>query len=66
MLDYMGMGKDSVMVVHGGGMYGDKELTKIRWCEQYAKLPNEVCERLYWKNCEKCFSIEDCLEISKK
>ena len=26
-LDYMGMGKDSVMVVHGGGIYGDKEKT---------------------------------------
>ena len=66
MLDYMGMGKDSVMVVHGGGMYGDKELTKNRWCEQYAELPDEVRERLVLENCEKCFSIEDCLEISEK
>ena len=24
----MGMGKNSIMVVHGGGLYGDKEATK--------------------------------------
>ena len=24
----MGMGKDSVLVVHGGGLYGDKEKQK--------------------------------------
>ena len=65
-LDYMEMGKDSVMVVHGGGMYGDKELTKKRWCKQYGELPQEVRKRLVLENCEKCFSIEDCLEISYK
>lgn len=65
-LDLMGMGKDSVMVVHGGGIYGDKELTKKRWCEQFYKLPKNVQERLVLENCEKCFSIKDCLDISKK
>ena len=32
-LDLMGMGPDSVMVIHGGGMYGDKAATRLRWCE---------------------------------
>ena len=27
-LDLMGLGKNSVMVVHGGGMYGDKRKNK--------------------------------------
>ena len=27
-LDLMGLGVNSVMVVHGGGVYGDKEATK--------------------------------------
>ena len=65
-LDLMGMGKDSVMVVHGGGIYGDKELTKQRWCDQFYKLPKNVQQRLVLENCEKCFSIKDCLDVSKK
>ena len=62
----MGMGDDSVMVVHGGGLYGDKEKTKDRWCEQFYKLPENVKRRLVLENCEKCFSIIDCLDVSKK
>jgi len=64
LLDLMGMGDDSVMVVHGGGMYGDKEATKKRWCEQFKLLPQNVQKRLVLENCEKCFHIQDCLDIS--
>ena len=56
-LELMGMGKDSVMVVHGGGLYGDKEATKKRWCENYQKLPEKVKDRLVLENCERAFSI---------
>lgn len=65
-LDLMGLDKNSVMVVHGGGMYGDKTKTIERWCEQFHKLPENVQSRLVLENCEKCFSVEDCLYISKK
>ena len=65
-LDYMGMGVNSVMVVHGGGIYGDKEATKKRWCKQFYELPENVQKRLVLENCEKCFSIQDCLDISKQ
>ena len=61
----MEMGVDSVMVIHGGGVYGDKETTMRRWCERFELLPEEVKKRLVLENCEKCFSIEDCLSISK-
>lgn len=64
-LDLMGLGRDSVMVVHGGGLYGDKEATIERWCNQFVKLPDNVKKRLVLENCEKCFSVEDCLVISK-
>lgn len=64
-LDLMGMNCQSVMVVHGGGLYGDKEKTIERWCKQYYELPDNVRKRLVLENCEKCFSIEDCLRISK-
>lgn len=64
-LDHIDAGKDSVMVVHGGGIYGDKDATIKRWCEQYMLLPNNVRARLVLENCEKCFSIEDCLKVSE-
>ena len=65
-LENMQMGPDSVMVVHGGGMYGDKQATLERWCEQFMQLPEIVRNRLVLENCEKCFSIEDCLYVSSK
>jgi len=69
-LDLMGyqydteLGKDSVLVVHGGGVYGDKPATIKRWVENYHKLPQIVRNRLVLENCEKCYSIMDCLRIS--
>lgn len=57
---------NAVMVVHGGGVYGDKETTLERWCKQYQQLPEVVRRYLVLENCEKCFSIEDCLRVSEK
>lgn len=65
-LDLLGMDKHSVMVIHGGGTYGDIEATKQRWCENYKKLPNKIKRRLVLENCERNFSIVDCLDVSKK
>jgi len=65
-LDIMEMGKDSVMVIHGGGMYGNKKETIERWCNNYNQLPDKIRNRLVLENCEKCYSIVDCLEIHKK
>lgn len=65
-LDLMGVDNTSVMVVHGGGMYGDKEKTKDRWCKQFLMLPENVQKRLVLENCEKCFSIKDCIDVTNK
>lgn len=63
-LDLMGCDKDSVMVVHGGGTYGNKAATMDRWIDQFFKLPEKVQRRLVLENCEHSFSVEDCLFIS--
>ncbi len=65
-LDLMGLDKNSVVVIHGGGVYGDKKKTIERWCKQFYDLPENVQKRLVLENCEKNFSIEDCLEVSEK
>ena len=65
-LDLMGMDQNSVMVIHGGGTYGNKPETIKRWCRNYETLPIHIKRRLVLENCERCFSVADCLEISKK
>ena len=65
-LNYMNCPPDSVMVIHGGGVYGNKRETMDRWCKNYMKLPEDTRERLVLENCEKNFNIEDCLEISRR
>ena len=65
-LDRLGCDGDSVMVVHGGGIYGDKSKTIERWVEQFSQLSERVRRRLVLENCEKCFSIEDCLKVSER
>jgi len=63
-LDTMAMGPDSVMVVHGGGVYGNKEATMLRWISNFYRLPERVRRRLVLENCEKSYSVADCLFIS--
>lgn len=65
-LDIMKMGKDSVLVIHGGGTYGNKQKTLDRWCDNYNRLPDNIKRRLVLENCEKNFSIVDCLYVSSK
>ena len=65
-LDLMNMDNNSVIVVHGGGLYNNKQATIKRWCEQFKQLPQNVQDRLVLENCERSFSIRDCLNISLK
>jgi UV DNA damage endonuclease len=65
-LDHMGLDYNSILVVHGGGTYGDKETTIKRWIENYYRLPDNVQKRLVLENCEKNFNIIDCLRVSKE
>ena len=64
-LDEMGMGNESVICVHGGGVYGDIATTKQRWIERFHQLPDPVKRRLAIENCERCYSVVDCLEIAE-
>ena len=66
MFDMMGMDCDSVMTVHGGGIYGNKEKAIERWVHNFGKLSESAQKRLILENCEKCFNVLDCLEISHK
>ncbi|KAF9781404.1 UV-endonuclease UvdE-domain-containing protein [Thelephora terrestris] len=67
MLQYMGMGKDSVMIIHMGGMYGNKAATLERFRENYQmKLTGEIRERLVLENDEMCYSADDLLPVCEE
>ncbi|KAJ1951688.1 hypothetical protein IWQ62_006396 [Dispira parvispora] len=68
MLDFMGMGPDSVIVIHMGGTYGNQKqavLTRFKhtFCTM---LPSHVQKRLVIENDELCYNVEDLLPISQK
>jgi len=62
--DMMGLDENSIVNIHLGGMYGDKESSKRRWIEQFDDLPKNVKTRLTIENDEKCYSARDCLEVA--
>lgn len=65
-LDRISLHNDSIMVIHGGGTYGDKKNTKIRWVDQFQQLPPSVKNKIVIENCERQYNWKDVLELSKK
>jgi len=63
-LDHMGMDSTSILCIHGGGTYGDKETTMRRWVDQFDDLPSCVKSRLALENCERQYSTEDCIDMA--
>ena len=70
-LEMMNAPQDSIMILHGGGMYCKKgEDPKVakkralrRWVDNYKALPEFVRKRVVLENCEKCYSVDDLLPI---
>ncbi|TFK44321.1 UV-endonuclease UvdE-domain-containing protein [Crucibulum laeve] len=67
MMDLMDLDADSVMIIHGGGMYGDKPaaLERIKRTIQQV-LPQNVRDRLVLENDEMCYNAEDLLPICEE
>lgn len=58
--------RDAVMVLHMGGIFGDKEATLQRFRDNYAKLPQKVKDRLVLENDDVCYSVHDLLPICEE
>lgn len=65
-LDRMNQGKDSVIIIHGGGVYNDKEGSLKRLKENILRLPENTRNRLVLENCEMSYCLEDLLPISEE
>lgn len=58
--------RDAVMILHMGGVFGDKPATLDRFRETYAKLSNNVKKRLVLENDDVCYSMHDLLPICEE
>ncbi len=65
-LDFLGMGKDSVMVIHGGGTFKDKENTIKVMNKRISELPDIIKNRLVLENDERQYSVTDLLPVCQK
>ena len=65
-LDLMDVDKDGVMVIHGGGTYGNIDETIERIIKMIKLLPERIKRRLVLENCEKCYSPDLLLRICEE
>ena len=65
LMDLMGLDHNAVMVVHGGGVYGNKKKTLKRWKSQFWELPPKIQNRLVIENDEKSYGIDDIIKLHK-
>ncbi len=63
MLDLMECGPEAVLVIHVGGLYGDRERSIARWIETWERLGEPVRRRLTLENDDLRFSAADVLRI---
>ncbi|MHA3771565.1 UV DNA damage repair endonuclease UvsE [Verrucomicrobiota bacterium sgz303538] len=63
MLDLMEQGPEAVMVIHVGGLYGERDAGCRRWVETYLSAPEPVRRRLVLEHDDVSFSAADVLRI---
>lgn len=62
LLNRLGVAEGDV-IVHGGGVYGDRQATAARIVENMLSLPETLRRRLRLENDERCWSVHDLLPI---
>lgn len=58
--------RDAVMILHLGGVFGDKPATLDRFRENYTKLPDNVKKRLVLENDDVCYSVHELLPLCEE
>ena len=65
LLDLLGQTNGDI-ILHGGGVYGDRSATAARIREHIGELPETVHRRLRLENDERCWSVTDLLPICEE
>jgi len=64
-LDALGLGKEHKIVIHIGGIYGDKTAAARRFVSEYRCLEEEIRKRLVIENDDRRYTISDVLSIGQ-
>jgi UV DNA damage endonuclease len=62
----MGLEKDTVINIHVGGAYGDKETALQRFDKNFPKIPDEIREITTLENDDKTYTTEETLKVCQK
>lgn len=65
-LDALGTGPECKIVLHVGGVYGDKPAATERFALHFLALPSQVRRRLVIENDERCYNIANVLELAAR
>lgn len=66
LLDSMALGKEHKIILHVGGIYGDKSSAIKRFIQQYKSLDENIRHRLVIENDDRQYTISDVLSIGNK
>lgn len=58
--------RDAVMILHMGGVFGDKGATIARFKENYVKLSQGIKSRMVLENDDVCYSVHDLLPVCEE
>lgn len=65
-LDALNLNKSHKIILHIGGVYGDKTAAMNRFIQNYKKLSPAIKDRLIIENDDRLYTIKDVLEISRQ
>ena len=65
-LDRMEAGPEGVVIVHVGGVYGEKAAAMDRWAASYRELPEASKRRLVLENDDISYSAADVLQLHER
>ncbi|WP_423189785.1 UV DNA damage repair endonuclease UvsE [Alkalibacterium sp. f15] len=65
-LDSLGVGSESKIILHVGGVYNDKEAAIDRFTQAYEQLDRKIKDRLIIENDDRSYTIQDVLTVSKR
>lgn len=66
LLDAMGANQETVVVIHVGGLYAERQASLARFAQHFAALPGNVRGRLALENDDRLFGIADLLWLHKR
>jgi UV DNA damage endonuclease len=64
-LDALGVDGSHKIILHAGGVYGDRSAAMDRFVREASRLPENVCARLVVENDDTRFPVQDILRIAE-